>query len=189
MRNGRSKNIIHLLELGLDVVRRFCWKWPHFGHRNLGHNRADGYFLCGSGFSVQVRKLALSNCLTVLGPFTIFRILFDWCWNSISSDQYYRAHPMVQQDFGIVINRQVNVLASTGVQLFITRYHMTWSNSLRCTIHDWFRCSVWSDSARPTFEGVFKRTYRISRWRFWFRVLIIWSMTDGLFALIGHFLW
>ena len=38
----------------------------------------------------------------------------------MSSSGYYRTFPVNQQDFGIVLNRQVNVLASTGVQLFIT---------------------------------------------------------------------
>ena len=33
---------------------------------------------------------------------------------------YYRIYPLVQQDFGIQLNREVNVLATTGVQLFIS---------------------------------------------------------------------
>jgi hypothetical protein len=39
---------------------------------------------------------------------------------SMSSSKYYRTFPVVQQDFGIVLDRTVDVLASTGVQLFIT---------------------------------------------------------------------
>jgi len=38
---------------------------------------------------------------------------------SMSSSDYYRSNPLVQQDFQIALSRQVNVLASTGVQLFI----------------------------------------------------------------------
>jgi len=37
-----------------------------------------------------------------------------------SGTGYFRTFPVIQQDFGIVMNRQVNVLASTGVQLFTT---------------------------------------------------------------------
>merc|ERR1740123_2517167 len=37
----------------------------------------------------------------------------------MSSSDYYRSTPVLQQDFGIVLMRQINVLASTGVQLFI----------------------------------------------------------------------
>jgi len=39
---------------------------------------------------------------------------------SMSSDDYYRSYPLVQQDFAVALSRSVNVLASTGVQLFIT---------------------------------------------------------------------
>ena len=38
---------------------------------------------------------------------------------SMASDEYYRAAPLLQQDFGIELMRTVNVLASTGVHLFI----------------------------------------------------------------------
>jgi len=38
---------------------------------------------------------------------------------SMSSADYYRTLPVLQQDFGIALSRTVNVLASTGVQLFI----------------------------------------------------------------------
>ena len=38
---------------------------------------------------------------------------------SMASDEYYRAAPLLQQDFGIELMRTINVLASTGVQLFI----------------------------------------------------------------------
>ena len=38
---------------------------------------------------------------------------------SMSSDEYYRSYPLIQQDFGIALLRTINVLASTGVQLFI----------------------------------------------------------------------
>jgi hypothetical protein len=38
---------------------------------------------------------------------------------SMSSTDYYRTFPLLQQDFGIALSRTVNVLASTGVQLFI----------------------------------------------------------------------
>jgi hypothetical protein len=37
----------------------------------------------------------------------------------MSTDNYYRTAVLLQQDFGIVLMRQVNVLASTGVSLFI----------------------------------------------------------------------
>merc|ERR1719361_2513624 len=39
---------------------------------------------------------------------------------SMADSSYYRTFPVVQQDFGIVLDRAVDVLASTGVQLFIT---------------------------------------------------------------------
>ena len=39
---------------------------------------------------------------------------------SMSSSGYYRTLPLVQQDFGMALSRQVDVLASTGVQLFIS---------------------------------------------------------------------
>merc|ERR1719494_1329833 len=37
----------------------------------------------------------------------------------MSSSGYYRTFPLLQQEFGIVLDRTVDVLASTGVQLFI----------------------------------------------------------------------
>jgi len=39
---------------------------------------------------------------------------------SMDSTNYYRTYPLVQQDFVIALSRTVNVMASTGVQLFIT---------------------------------------------------------------------
>merc|ERR1719216_299190 len=39
---------------------------------------------------------------------------------SMADSSYYRTFPVVQQDFGIALDRAVDVLASTGVQLFIT---------------------------------------------------------------------
>jgi len=39
---------------------------------------------------------------------------------SMSSADYYRAYPVLQQDFAIVLDRQVDAFASTGVQLFIS---------------------------------------------------------------------
>ena len=38
---------------------------------------------------------------------------------SMSSDEYYRSYPLIQRDFEIELLRTINVLASTGVQLFI----------------------------------------------------------------------
>ena len=38
---------------------------------------------------------------------------------SMSSDEYYRAAPLLQQDFGVELMRTINVIASTGTQLFI----------------------------------------------------------------------
>jgi hypothetical protein len=38
---------------------------------------------------------------------------------SMSTEEYFRTFPMVQQGFEIVLNKQVDVVASTGVQLFI----------------------------------------------------------------------
>ena len=37
----------------------------------------------------------------------------------MDSTNYYRTYPLVQQDFVIALSRTVNVMASTGVQLFI----------------------------------------------------------------------
>ena len=38
---------------------------------------------------------------------------------SMSSDEYYRSFPLVQQDFGIALSRTINILSSTDTQLFI----------------------------------------------------------------------
>merc|ERR1719474_2010540 len=38
---------------------------------------------------------------------------------SMSTEGYFRTFPVVQQGFEIVLNKQVDVMASTGVQLFI----------------------------------------------------------------------
>merc|ERR1711892_1406986 len=38
---------------------------------------------------------------------------------SMSSDEYYRSFPLIQQDFGIALSRTINVLSSTNTQLFI----------------------------------------------------------------------
>ena len=53
--------------------------------------------------------------LDLCGLSTMTRSLCD----SMGSDGYYRTLPVVQQDFRILLSRTVNVLASTGVQLFI----------------------------------------------------------------------
>merc|ERR1719384_2583479 len=39
---------------------------------------------------------------------------------SMATEGYFRTFPVVQQGFEIVLNKQVNVLATTGVQLFIS---------------------------------------------------------------------
>merc|ERR1719333_1219483 len=39
---------------------------------------------------------------------------------SMSTEGYFRTFPVVQQGFEIVLNKQVDVMASTGVQLFIS---------------------------------------------------------------------
>ena len=38
---------------------------------------------------------------------------------SMATEGYFRTFPVVQQGFEIVLNKQVDVMASTGVQLFI----------------------------------------------------------------------
>merc|ERR1711902_213119 len=38
---------------------------------------------------------------------------------TMSSDEYYRSFPLIQQEFGIALSRTVNVLSSTNTQLFI----------------------------------------------------------------------
>lgn len=38
---------------------------------------------------------------------------------SMSSDEYYRSFPLIQQDFGVALSRTVNVLSSANTQLFI----------------------------------------------------------------------
>ena len=38
----------------------------------------------------------------------------------MASSSYYRTFQLVSQDFGIALSKQVDVLASTGVQLFIS---------------------------------------------------------------------
>ena len=37
----------------------------------------------------------------------------------MATEGYYRTFPVVQQAFEIVLNKQVDVIATTGVQLFI----------------------------------------------------------------------
>merc|ERR1719228_2266070 len=39
---------------------------------------------------------------------------------SMATEGYFRTFPVVQQGFEIVLNKQVDVVASTGVQLFIS---------------------------------------------------------------------
>ena len=39
---------------------------------------------------------------------------------SMTTEGYFRTFPVVQQGFEIVLNKQVGVMASTGVQLFIS---------------------------------------------------------------------
>ena len=46
-----------------------------------------------------------------------YELLFDD--DSTTDTGYYRTSPLVQQDFQIALSRQVDVLASTGVSLFI----------------------------------------------------------------------
>ena len=38
----------------------------------------------------------------------------------MATEGYFRTFPLVQQGFEIVLNKQVDVLATTGVQLFIS---------------------------------------------------------------------
>merc|ERR550532_1118140 len=70
----------------------------------------------GSGDSALVEVTETADAITLSG--TLFIELVSPY--SMSSSGYYRTFPLLQQDFGIVLNRAVNVLASTGVQLFIT---------------------------------------------------------------------
>ena len=39
---------------------------------------------------------------------------------SMATEGYFRTFPVVQQGFEIVLNKQVNVMATTGVELFIS---------------------------------------------------------------------
>jgi len=70
----------------------------------------------GSGDSALVEVTETANAITLSG--TLFIELVSPY--SMSSSAYYRTFPLLQQDFGIVLDRTVDVLASTGVQLFIT---------------------------------------------------------------------
>ncbi len=39
---------------------------------------------------------------------------------TMSSDEYYRTYPLIQQEFGVALSRTINVLSSTNTQLFIS---------------------------------------------------------------------
>merc|ERR1712242_375274 len=69
----------------------------------------------GSGDSALVGVTETTDAITMSG--TLFIELVSPY--SMSSSKYYRTFPLLQQDFGIVLDRTVDVLASTGVQLFI----------------------------------------------------------------------
>merc|ERR550532_2662052 len=68
-----------------------------------------------SGDNALVEVTETADAITLSG--TLFIELVSPY--SMSSSAYYRTFPVVQQDFGIVLDRAVDVLASTGVQLFI----------------------------------------------------------------------
>merc|ERR1719361_1657199 len=69
-----------------------------------------------SGDNVLVEVTETADAITLSG--TLFIELVSPY--SMADSSYYRTFPVVQQDFGIVLDRAVDVLASTGVQLFIT---------------------------------------------------------------------
>merc|ERR1719361_1383402 len=69
-----------------------------------------------SGDSALVEVSETADAMTLSG--TLFIELVSPY--SMADSSYYRTFPVVQQDFGIVLDRAVDVLASTGVQLFIT---------------------------------------------------------------------
>merc|ERR1719361_2595432 len=69
----------------------------------------------GSGDSALVEVTETPDAITLSG--TLFIELVSPY--SMSSSRFYRTFPLLQQDFGIVLDRTVDVLASTGVQLFI----------------------------------------------------------------------
>merc|ERR1719361_2149705 len=69
-----------------------------------------------SGDNVLVEVSETADAITLSG--TLFIELVSPY--SMADSSYYRTFPVVQQDFGIVLDRAVDVLASTGVQLFIT---------------------------------------------------------------------
>merc|ERR1712242_372689 len=69
-----------------------------------------------SGDNALVEVTETADAITLSG--TLFIELVSPY--SMSSSGYYRTFPLLQQDFGIVLDRAVDVLASTGVQLFIT---------------------------------------------------------------------
>merc|ERR1719273_2738407 len=50
---------------------------------------------------------------------------------SMSTEGYFRTFPVVQQGFEIVLNKQVNVIATTGVELFISSVMAYARNSQR----------------------------------------------------------
>ena len=56
---------------------------------------------------------------------------------------FYRVYPLVQQDFEVSIMKQINVLSSTGTELFITSILSIFEND----INDAFKMVIFTQSA------------------------------------------
>ena len=69
-----------------------------------------------AGDSALIQVTQTNETVTLSGTFYV-ELVSPY---TMSTSDYYRSAPVVQQEFGIVLMRQVNVLASTGVQLFIS---------------------------------------------------------------------
>ena len=68
-----------------------------------------------AGDSALIQVIQTNETVTLSGTFYV-ELLSPY---SMSSSDYYRTAVLLQQDFGIVLMRQINVVASTGVSLFI----------------------------------------------------------------------
>ncbi len=68
------------------------------------------------GGSALVQVTETDETVTLSGTFYV-ELVSPY---TMSSGDYYRTAVLLQQDFGIALMRQVNVLASTGVNLFIS---------------------------------------------------------------------
>ncbi len=68
------------------------------------------------GGSALIQVTQTADAVTLSGTFFV-ELISPF---SMSTEDYYRSAVLLQKDFGIELMRQINVLASTNVQLFIS---------------------------------------------------------------------